>query len=97
MEAAGAGISAGAAVEGGVAVLIVSGPLLRVVEHFVCLPQFLELFFGRFVSGILVRVILDGQFAVGLLDFVRPRVFGDSQDLVIVAFGHVRREVVWPR
>ena len=88
VEAAGAGISAGAAVEGGVAVLIVSGPLLGVVEHFVCFAQFLELLFGGFVSRVLVRVMLEGQFPVSLLDFVRTAVFCDSQDFVIVAFGH---------
>ena len=78
----------GPAVKGGMAVLVVGGALLRVAQDFVGLAQFLELLLGGFVARVLVRVILDRELAVGLLDFlVGPR-FARRRGL--------RNNRVWP-
>jgi len=47
---------------------VVLGALLVVLEHFIGLCGLLELFFRRCVARVFIRVILEGQFAVGLLD-----------------------------
>ena len=41
---------------------------------------------GLLVAGVLVRVVLDGRLAVGLLYFVCVSVPGNAQDLVIIPF-----------
>ena len=80
-------------IEGGVAVLVVSGALLRVAQCFVSFAQFLELFFGGMISRIFVGMIFDRQFAVGLLDLLLAGGALHAKYLVIVAFGHRGQEV----
>ena len=60
-----------ARVEGRVAVLVVSGALLRVAQNFVGVAQLLELFLGRFVARIFVRVKFHREAAVGFLESIR--------------------------
>ena len=79
---------AGAFVKGSMAVLIVGRAFLRVIQDFVGFAQFLELFFGSLIAGVLVGVKFDGQFAVGLFDFLVACVPFHPQDFVIVAFSH---------
>src|SRR5579859_4845655 len=88
MESTRAPESAGTAVKRSVAVLVIGGPLLRVVEHFVGLAQFLEILFGHFVARVLIRVELYGEPAIGLLDLLLRRAFFESENGVIIAFGH---------
>jgi hypothetical protein len=57
-----------------VAIAIVRGALLRIAQGFVSLAQFLEVFFRGFVARVLVRMMFDGQFAIGLLDLFLVRV-----------------------
>ena len=52
--------SAGTAIKCRVAVLVVSGALLRVIEHFVGLTQFFEAFFGGLIARVFVRMKFDG-------------------------------------
>ena len=75
----------------GMAVLVIGCALLTVREHLVGLFDLLELLFGflGFFTLIAVRVVLHGQLAVGLLDFIVRGRLGDAQNFVIVAFGHV--------
>src|SRR5205085_12032301 len=80
-------------IEGGMAVLIVGGPFLRVAQRFVGFAQFLELLLGGFVAGIFVGMVFDGQLAVGFFDLLLAGVAVHSEDLVIIAFGHSRSGV----
>ncbi len=63
-----------AAVESRVAMLVVERALLRIAQDFVSLTEFLEALFGGFIAGILVRVKLERELAIGLLDLVRLRI-----------------------
>jgi hypothetical protein len=60
--------------EGRVPETIVGRALLGIAQHFVALGDRLELVLGLLVSRVLVGVILDREFAVGLLDVVSRRV-----------------------
>ena len=71
------------------AVAIIGGALLIVAEHVVGLANLLELVLRRVVSGILVRMKLHRELAVGLLDLVGRRAFRHTDNLVVVALaGH---------
>jgi hypothetical protein len=83
VEGAGS-IATRPAVEGGVAVLIVKGPLLRVAKDLVGFAELLEVLLGRFVARVLVRMILDRQATVRFLDLVVLGLARDLQDLVII-------------
>ena len=54
-------------VDTGMAELIVACFLVRIAQHIISLGSFLELLLSFLVARIAVRVILQGQFAVGLL------------------------------
>ena len=77
-----------AALEGGVAELVVPGLLLGVGEDVVGVLDFLELRLGRLVAGVGVGVVLPGEPPIRLLDLVGRGVPGDAQDLVIISVGH---------
>ena len=84
------GISPGAAAKAGIharmAKLVVPGPLIFIGKHFVSLVHLFELGFRILISGVQVRMILFGQFAVGLFNFILRGVFGNTHHLVIVPF-----------
>jgi hypothetical protein len=61
-------VKATSSTQPGMAELIVLGAFLGIGEDFVRLGDLLEPFFRRIVSGILVRVVLNGHFAECLLD-----------------------------
>ena len=68
MEAAAAESAAARAlarIKRGVAVLVISRAFLRVAQGLVSFAEFLELFLGRFVARIFVRVKFHGELAVG--------------------------------
>ena len=90
MEAAAPKTSAGARarIEGSMAVPVVSGPRLRIAQGFVGFAQFLEFFLGGFVAGIFIGMILEGQFAIGLFDFLLAGAAVHPEDIVIIALGH---------
>ena len=97
MNAAGsapgeAGLSAAAHVlRAGEAELIVLAAFLLVAENVVGVLDFLELRLGLFVAGIAVGMKLPRESAMGLLDFVVRRRFGDAQHFVVIA----SHESVW--
>ena len=68
--------------------LVVIGAGLGIVEDFVGLAQFLEFLLGRLVVGVAVRMMLEGELAVGLLDFLRCRRSGPRPGL--------RNNRAWP-
>src|SRR5204862_8119907 len=80
--------AAGPPVTGSVAVSVVRRPFLVIREDFVSLARFLELFLGRLITGIFVRMEFYGLLAVSLFDFLRRSAFLEAEDLVVVAFGH---------
>jgi len=76
-------------VQTGVAVLVVPGPLLRIVEDLIRFGGFLEFLRGGFVLGIRIRMVLQGQLPVRVGDISIRRVPGHVEDFVIIAFtGH---------
>ena len=85
----GVGVGAGGALlEGGVAETVVGGPLLVVAEGLVGLGYILEFLFRRGVPGIVVRVVLHGQLAVGLLDRLAAGLPVDPEEGVKILFSH---------
>ena len=67
------------------AVLVVALALVGVREDRVGLGGLLELLLGLLVPGVLVRVELHGQLAVGLLDLVEGGFFAYAQYFIVVA------------
>jgi hypothetical protein len=65
--------------------LVVPGALLGIVEDLVGLGDLLELLLGRLVAGVPIRVVLEGEFSVGLLDRVVVRPAWDAERFVAVA------------
>ena len=51
--------------------LVIAGALFLIAQYLISLVDLLELFLGLFIAGVAVRVILHGQFAIGLADVVR--------------------------
>ena len=69
------------------AILIVGSSFLRIAQGLVRFAELFELLFGGFIPWILIRVVLDCQFAVGFFDLLAGRSFGDFEDFVVVALG----------
>ena len=67
--------------------LVVHLAFLGVGENVVRLLHLLELFFGGFIAGIQVGMILAGQFTIGLPYLLLGGLAGDAQQLVIILFG----------
>ena len=62
---------------------------LRIGKDFVGLADLLEFFLRLFVALVFVRMVLQGEFAVGLFDFLLGDATADPQNLVVVLFrGH---------
>lgn len=68
--------------------LVVAGPFFRIGQNIVGFLYFFKLFFGLFIVGIAVGVVLHGQFAVGLFDVAVAGSFGHAQQLVVVLIAH---------
>ena len=77
--------------ERGMAVAVVGRALLGVLQNLVGLGDLLEHVLRLLVARILVRVVLHGLLAIGLLQLLRGGVAFDSQQFVIVFFGHCVR------
>jgi hypothetical protein len=76
----------GTPLDAGMAEAIIASPLLLVVEDLEGLRGFLELFDGRFIPRITIRVVLHCQFAVSLGNLRRRGVSADAKHLVIIGF-----------
>jgi hypothetical protein len=76
-----------AGIDARVAVAVVARPLVGVAENLKGLGRLFELDDRFVVAGVLVGMVFDGQFAIGVGKLFFRGVAGDSQDLVIVTFG----------
>ena len=83
-------VAAAALLEGGVAEAVIGGALVAVLEHLVGLVDFLEAMLAVAVAGILVRMQLHRELAIGALEIGIGRYALDSQHLVVTALGHGR-------
>ena len=89
-EAAETASAARRTAHAGMAELVVTGTLVGVRQHVVGFCCLLELLLGLLVARILVRVILNGSLAVGLLYFVGVSVLLDAQHFVVIPlFSHL--------
>jgi hypothetical protein len=73
------------------AIAVVYGALVCVGEHGIGFADFLEFFFRVGIVGIAVRMELQGQFAVGALEFDLGDRAGHAQHFIVIAFC-VRRQ-----
>src|SRR5262249_35206068 len=64
--------------EGGVTKAVIGGTLLIVFEDVVGFVDVLESLLGALVAGIAIGVVLHCELAIGPLEFVRVRRFGDA-------------------
>src|SRR5690606_26439564 len=71
-----------------VAVLIIGRTLLFVGKHFVGFVGFFEFFLSGRIVRVAVRMIFHGHTAVGLFQICRRNIFGNTENLVVVALGH---------
>lgn len=82
-----------AAVQTGVAIAVVNRPLLGIAQHLVGLFGLLELVLCLWIIRIAIRMQLHGQTPKRLLQFVLGRTLLDTENFVVVAFGHGLRAV----
>ena len=66
--------------------LVVTLAFFGVVENLIGFADLFEFLSRFFVVGVAVRVVLHGQLAVGLFNFVSARGLADAEQLVIIAF-----------
>ena len=82
--------TAHAAFKGGVAIAVVCGLLVRVLQDVISLVDFLELRFSIRIVGIAVGVKFFRLLAIALLDLVGACAFGDPEQVIVVLFCHAR-------
>src|SRR5690606_25237944 len=87
-EAAGPAGAAPAVLEGGVAELVVGGPLLLVLEDLVGLVDLFEFLLGGGVTRIAVRMVLLGEAAESAFQIAFTGASFDAENIVVVALGH---------
>ena len=68
--------------------LVVTSPLIRITQYFIRFGSLFKLFLSLFVSGVLIRVILDSFFTVCLFYLLGRRIFSDTQHFIIISFFH---------
>ncbi len=71
-----------------VAVAVVGGAFVGILEHLVGLGDFLEHFLGRLAAGIFVGMILDRLLAIGFLDLLLRGIPAHAEQFIIVFLGH---------
>src|SRR5690606_32734635 len=70
------------------AILIISRALLVVLQHVVGFVQFLEFLLCRRIIGVAIRMVLHGELAERLFQFVRIRgAARHAENVVVIAFG----------
>ena len=67
---------------------VVAAALFRIGENGVRLGRFLELFLGGMIAGVAIGMILQRQLPIGALDLLIVGVFGNAQNVVVIAFAH---------
>ena len=66
--------------------LVILCLLVRVAQDGISLGCLLELFLSLLVTWVLVRVVFDGQFPIGLLYFICRGVSPNAKHLIIISF-----------
>ena len=87
-EAGSTGRARSAFLKGSVAVAIIGGAALFVLEDVVGLVDYLELAVVALAVGVAIGMMLHGQFAVRFLDLVRAGVPGNPEGVIVVFLGH---------
>src|SRR5208283_4723605 len=72
--------------EGGVTEAVILRAPLGIGKDLISLVEFLELLLGPFIARVAIGMKLNGETAVGLLQFVFAGAAIDTEDFVIVAF-----------
>ncbi len=67
--------------------LVVDLPFLGVAQDLVGFRGFLEAVFRLAVAGVPVRMVLQGEFAIGRFELGVGRLAVDPQDLIVIPFG----------
>ena len=80
----------GIGIDARMTITVVGRALLLVAQDFVGFFDFLELFFRFFAVRIAVRMVLHGQLAVGLFQFIVRGVLCHAQGFVVITFCHNR-------
>ena len=80
-------------VDAGMAVAVVGGAFLRVLENLVRLLGLLETLLGRFVIRIAVRMVFHGKPTIGFFQLVVARRALHAQGFVIIGFRHASRSL----
>ena len=77
--------------KGIVAEAIVGGAFIRIHEDVISFPKLLEFFFGMRIVRVFVRMKLDGESAIGALNFLSGGISSHAQHFVVIAFfrGHL--------
>jgi hypothetical protein len=83
-----------AGLQAGMPIPVVKLPPVGIAQDFVSLRDLLEPVFRRSVTGILVRVPLEGELPVGFLDLLRGGAAGDPKGLVVVDLWHGRCQLL---
>jgi hypothetical protein len=78
----------GAAFNASVTVAIVASSLFGIANNLIRFGSFFELCADFFVTGIAVRMILNGQLAIRFRDTAIRLVASDAEHFVIATFGH---------
>ena len=79
----------------GMSKLVIPCPFIGIAQYVIRLCGFLKLLFGLLVTGILVRVVLDGLLPVGFLYLIGRGVLLDSQHFVVISLFHIRICLLW--
>ena len=69
-------------------IAVVGGALVGVAQHLVGFAGLLELFLGRVVAGVAVRMVLERLLAIRALQFLVAYIAGYAEKLVIICFAH---------
>ena len=73
--------------------LVVTDPFVRIAQYGIGLSGFFELFFGRFIPGIAIRMILERELAVAFFDSFPVRGPGHTQHFIIITFCHKPQDI----
>ena len=69
------------------AVAVVGWTFLGIGKNLIGFPDFLEFFFGFFISLMFVGMMLDGEFAVSLFNFLGGDSAANAEHFVVIFFG----------
>jgi hypothetical protein len=69
------------------AIAVVGGAFFGIGENLIGFPNFLKFFLGFFIALMFVGMMLDGEFAVGLFNFLWSDGAANAEHFVVIFFG----------